>query len=211
MSRYIRIADDEVMETNLFDFTEYPSNITIEDNDNPTVLNALDGEGVLQYNFVDVREFEIIFESLKRSTHDKGAGTLINELKDRKFKITGNNYYLRYTPEVSDIINDVTDDVISVDTGGMVTNAYQYMDLVCDDDNGDLQAFFITSNDADSFTVELDGRVPDTGACYVIDRAHNPLKISTPIKMRINDIEEKLVPNTEEAFFDVVVKCQKVV
>lgn len=220
MTRMIQIADsdDRAMINNKFDFSTttggikaavYPSDIKgLEAEDNGNVLGALDGEGVVQYAYEDVREFEIIFKDLRKSVHDAGAATLINELRDRLYKTTGSTYYLRLEPEKIDTtpFGEWVDNVLTPNAGGMEVDAYIGMDLV----DSAYNTFIITDNDETTITVDLDGGSGTNGRNYVVRRDKNPLEQSAPIKVRINDIVKKVIPNPFEAIFDYTIKFQKV-
>ncbi|MDD5061526.1 MAG: hypothetical protein PHN44_04500 [Candidatus Marinimicrobia bacterium] len=206
MSRLLQIAENQSMTTNLVTLTEYPSGINIQDDDNYNALPGLDGEGTIQYPFGDFREFDIEFEAMPVSIYDIGDGSPVYEFKSRKYKTTGLDYYMRVEPETTDTIASVVSDKLTLTTGGLTPNEYQYCDVV----DINFEAFLIVSHTEDVLTVLTGGRTPAAGACYIIDRMHNPLKTSTPIKVRFNDVQETLVPNDEEAIYDVVIKCQKV-
>ncbi len=206
MSKHIQIADNQSMTTNCFIFTEDPSNITLPINDNGNVLPGLDGEGVVQYNYKDVRLFDVVFDAMLQSEHDAGATTLIHELKDRKFKTTGNSYWLQLETHHGDTITGTVGNVVTVSGGGMTVWQYAGYDLV----DINYESFYITSNNPTTFTVELDDRTPANDDCKVIDRTHNPLRQSEPLEIRILDVMAVLVPNSEEAIYNYTIKCQKV-
>jgi len=201
---YIQIAENQAMSQNLYTCNEYPSDANFPDNDNGNALGALDGEGVIQYPFGDFRECSLTFECMPLSVYEQGAGSILFEFKSRKYKKTGLEYYLRLEPETTDTIAYVYGENVTLTTGGLIPNEYQYMDLI----DANYEAFMIKSHTENILTVELEGRTP-SGACYIIDRMHNPLKTSSPIKVRINDVIEKLVPNEEEAMYDVIIQFQK--
>jgi hypothetical protein len=203
----LQIATNQGMSSGLFTFTEYPSNIDIKDDDNANVLVAPDGEGAVQYPYADVRQFNIIFEGLKKSVHDAGSGTLIYELKQRKFKTTGQTYYLRNQPDIEDVIASVVGTVATLTTGGLTNSEYVGYDMV----DSSYNTFIITANSESTVTVDLESGTLATGVCYILDRNHNPIKQSAPLKVRILDVQEELVPNSIEAVYDYTIVCQKVV
>lgn len=204
----IQIASNQAMSSGKFDFTDYPSQITgLEAEDNGNILPALDGEGVIQYAYQDVREFEMVFEKMLKSEHDAGDGTLIKELRDRLYKTTGNAYYLRLEPECYGA-GTVSGNVLTITsvTGSISDDSLIGMDLV----DAAYNAFYVTDNTTTTITVDLDGGSLTAGNFYVVSRTLNPLNYSPPMKVRINDIVAELVPNPYEAIYDYTIKFQKV-
>lgn len=78
----------------------YPADVKFPEDEQLTRLEELDGAGVIQGKPEDYREGKIIWELLDLDILDNGAGTMVKELKDRRYITSGADYFIGATNTV---------------------------------------------------------------------------------------------------------------
>ena len=173
----------------------YPSNIQFPDDLQVSHLKQLDGVGVLQSPPNDYRTGEIVWECLDLSHYDNSIGTMIYELKQRRYTVSGSEYYIGTTVAIVGSHSATFGAVAKTITG----SGYSIFSV------GDKIAVSGTTNNNGVYTIVTVSSTVITVSETIIDETSTTTVIGkltayflpvNPMKIRIIDVITEKIPNS---------------